>query len=329
MAQYPNKSDIYQDKGTKLLSSDSSLGMFTVVAMILLFWGYCWLKSYSPLFPPQRINVIFKEVAGLSENANVFVDGVHVGAVDKMEWQKEHHVLVRLRIDTSILKVPVGAKYVQVDMPQVQPGEAPLPPLTDEVAVKGEDPIRPELAVNKLAITLSDIDMKQVGRDFKADRLRLLHASDQLAILADKSMPVIDRAAPLEDDVKGMTKDLRRVSRKLADMFDDPHFASDLQETAREAKETAQTIKAAIHELNVTLGDKPLRHDLLQSLQQLNQSTANVAKSLDSLQQVTADKSLRSDLKQILQEAHSTLSMVNEIASKPMGSNLRGVLQKA
>jgi len=341
MVQILNNADTRETREIVPPPSDISLGIFTVVAMILLLWGFCWLKSYSSLRPPQRINVVFNEVAGLNDNAAVYVDGMRVGMVDKMQWQGEHRVLVCLRINTSILNIPtgskfeiltngiVGAKYVQVDLPKVEPGALPPPPLTDESVVKGEDPVRPELAVNKLAITLSDIDMKQVGRDFKADRLRLVRAADQLALLADKSMPVIDRALPLEGDLSGLTKDLRRTSKKMADMFDNPHFSSDLKETAHQAKETALSIQAAIHELNTTLGDKPLRQDLLQSFQQLNQSTANIAKSLDSLQQVTADKSLRSDLKQILQEAHSTLDTVNEITSKPMGPDVRSTVHKA
>jgi ABC-type transporter Mla subunit MlaD len=335
--QIPNTGDNLQDRE---FGSDISLGIFTVVAIVLLLWGFCWLRTYSSLLPPQRINVVFCEVAGLNENAAVYVDGMRVGLVDKMRWQSEHHVLVCLRINSLAFKIPrgskfeiltngiVGAKYVQVDMPEIKPGVAPPPPLTEQDAVQGEDPVRPELAVNKLAITLSEIDPKQVGQDFKADRKRLVRAADQLAILADKSMPVVDRALPLENDLSGLTKDLRRTSRKIANMFDDPHFSSDLKETARQAREAAQSIDDAIHELNATLADKPIRKDLLQSFHELNQSTAHISQSLESLQQVAADKSLRSDLKQILREAHSTLETVNEITSKPMGADLRSTLHE-
>ena len=133
-------------------AGDVSLGIFTVVSLILLLWGFCWLKSYSSLTPPQRINVIFQEIAGLNENAAVYVDGVRVGMVDKMQWQEQHRVLVRLRINHSTLKVPigskfeiltngiVGAKYVQIDLPPKQPDQKSPPLLTDEAIVRGEDP---------------------------------------------------------------------------------------------------------------------------------------------------------------------------------------------
>lgn len=314
------------------------MGIFTVVAMVLLLWGYCWLRSNFSLQPVQHINVIFKEIAGLNENAAVYVDGMRVGAVDSMRWQQ--HVFVCLRINSSIVEIPfgskfeiltngiVGAKYIQVSLPKPLPGKGLPEPLPDNAVVRGEDPIRPELAVNKLALTLSAIDMKQLGRDFKADRQRLLRAADQLAILADKSMPVIDRAGPLEDDLSGLTKDLRKASKRMAKMLDNSNFSSDLKEAAYQAKETAQNILEAMRELNSTLGDRPLREDLLQSFQQLNQSTANIAKSLESLQHVASDQSLRTDLKQIIQEAHSTLDTINEITDKPMSADVRSTLHK-
>lgn len=340
MIQTFNKTDNIETKETAPSDSDISLGIFSALAIVILFWAYCWLKNYSLLHPPQHINVVFKEIAGLNENAGVYVDGMRAGMVDKMEWQGQHHVLVGLRIHPNILRIPagskfeiltngiVGAKYVQIDLPESKPGEAPPAPLADGAVVQGEDPIRPELAVNKLAITLSEIDMRQVGRDFKADRQRLVRAADQLAILADKSMPLIDGAGPLENNLNGLTKDLRHTSKKISKMFDNPNFSSDLKETARQAKESAQSIKEAIHELNTTLTNEPLRQDILQSFQHLDQSTANIALSLDSLQQITADKSLRADLKQLLQETHSTLDTVNEIANKPMSSDLRNTLHK-
>jgi hypothetical protein len=322
-------------------SSDISLGVFTVVAMILMLWGYCWLKAYPSLAIPQRFTVIFGEVAGLNENAAVYVDGVRVGTVEKLEWKAKHYVNVRLRINSSELRIPVGskfeiltngivgAKYVQIDLPTdaIQQGNAAM--LDESSIVYGERPVRPELAVNKLAITLSDIDMKQVGRDFKADRIRLIRAADQLAILADKTMPVIDRVYPLENEMSGLTKDMRRVSRRIADVIDDPNFSSDLKETAHCAKETVLTLQSTIHELNTTLGDKPLRQDVLVALERLNSSTRNIADSMSSLQSIAGDNSLRSDIKQILQEAHSALNTVNEITSKPIGdSDLSGALKK-
>src|SRR5262249_53579566 len=152
----------------------------------------------------------FHEVAGLNESAGVYVDGVRVGLAEKIQWQGDRQVLVRLRVNKDHLTVPqgsrftiltngvVGARYVEIVLPHLQAGQ-PVPPAISERQVQiGEDPVRPELAVNNLAIGLSKIDMEKLARDFEADRARLIRAADQLSVLANKSMPVVDKALPLE-----------------------------------------------------------------------------------------------------------------------------------
>lgn len=340
MIQDLKKPERMENAEVRVTPLDSSLGIFSVIALVLLLWGYCWLKNYASFKAPQHINVIFSEIAGLNDNASVYVDGVRVGAVDKIEWQSEHHVLVRLRIHSPKVMIPlgakfeiltdgiVGAKYIQVDLPRRQPGSTQTIEYGENVTVMGETPVRPELAVNKLAITLSKIDVDKVGRDFQEDRKRLVKATDQLAILGNKTIPLVDRAMPLTAELTILTKDLRRTSQKIADIMNNPNFSSDLKMTAQKAKETAESVQATIHELNTTLTDKPLRDDLLQAFDQLKQSTANVDKTLESVKQISGDKDLRTDIKQIIAQLHSTLDRVDGIVNKPISADTKSTLAK-
>jgi ABC-type transporter Mla subunit MlaD len=320
--------------------SDGSLGIFTVVSIILLLWGFCWLKNYSVWRRPQMITVAFSDVAGLNNNADVCLDGIRLGAVDQMQWQGTHRVLVKLRVNDAHIVVPtgarfeilpngiVGAKYVQISMPLLQPGSLAPPPLNENIVVQGEDPVRIEVAMNKVAAALEKIDMDKVGRNYTADRNRLMHVVDRLAILADKSIPLVDRALPLETDLDGLTKDMSRTSRKISKLVDNPHISSNVKEIAAQAHETVQLLKETMHELNQTLGDKPLRKDILQSFQQLNQSTANISRSLESLQNVVSDTQLRGDLLKILHQTHSILDQVDQITSKPMSGDVKGTIHE-
>ncbi len=54
------------------------VGLFAVIALIILFWGWSWLKDFS-FHPPQRFKVQFHDIAGLTKNAPVQVNGVRVG----------------------------------------------------------------------------------------------------------------------------------------------------------------------------------------------------------------------------------------------------------
>ncbi len=315
------KEDKYLEQSdTKERWADAGLGVFTVFAMVLLLWGYCWFQSYAPFRTTQRINVIFREIAGLNDNAAVFVDGVRVGVVENLEWQRENRVLVRLRINKANVIVPqgsrfeiltngvVGAKYVEIDFPPKEPGALTPPPLEDSATVMGDDPVRPELAVNKLAIGLSKIDTDRFQSNLEEVRAKMVRAADQFSALADATTPVAHR--------------LNRV-------LNDPHFSADLKETAEKAQETAISIQAAIRDLNVTLTDQPLRKDLLDTLTQLNNSAHSIERSVGVVQKISSDTGLRTDIKQMLVDARRDLDKVNNLLDDPnYAADFKATLEK-
>lgn len=61
------------------------VGIFTILAVIILLYGWTWLKSFSPMHPPQLITVQFHDIAGLATNAPVNINGVRVGTVEQIE----------------------------------------------------------------------------------------------------------------------------------------------------------------------------------------------------------------------------------------------------
>lgn len=325
-----------EDNDNSRMISDGSLGIFTVLAFILLLWGYMWFRGTGMVADCQTINIFFHEVAQLDNNAAVYVDGVRVGMVDKLDWLNEHRVLVRIKITTRQVVIPqgctytiltngiVGAKYVDITMPQIPMIDAGLPPLPNNSEVRGQDPGRPELAINKLVITLSNIDPVRLQKNFEDDRKRLVRAADQLSILAMKTMPVIDAALPLEHDLSSIARDLKGTARKISRLLDDPNFSGDLKETATKLKETAESVQETVHDINNTLADKPLRRDLLSALERLSLATEHVQVSVSAVEKMSHDQKLRTDVKDILIQARSTLDKVDAMFSKPgYGSDLR------
>ncbi len=328
-----------EEKENAPMITDGSLGIFTVVALILMLWGYLWFRGTGALMQAQTINVIFHEVAQLNDNAEVYLDGMRVGIIEKMDWQSNHKVLVRLRITTKQVRIPhgatfmiltngiVGAKYIEIKIPHIPYRDAGLPPLPDNAVVRGEDPARPELAINKLVIALSNIDPVLLQKNFNEDRKRLVRAADQLSVLATKSYPVIDNALPLTQDLREVAKEVKHTTKKINRILDDPHFSSDLKETVTKLKETAESIKETVRDINATLSDKPLRRDLLVALDKLSQATENVQMSVDSVQKMSSDTKLRDDIKEILAQARKTLDKVDTMFSRPgYGKDLRSTL---
>jgi ABC-type transporter Mla subunit MlaD len=324
------------DKDNSRMISDGSLGIFTVLSIIFLLWGYLWFKGTGILGANQTINVLFHEVAQLNDNADVYLDGIRVGMVDQIVWLNERKVLVRVRITTKKITIPqgsnfriltngiVGAKYIEIDIPHAPDIRAGLPPLEDNAEVRGTDPARPELAINKLVIALSNVDPQKLVKNYEEDRTRLVRAADQLSILAIKTMPVVDNALPLERDLTEIAHDLRRVSKKVAALLDNPQFTNDLKVTTTKLKETADSVQITVRDINTTLKDKTLREDLLTALKNLNNATEHVQNSVTAVEKMSKDLKLRTDVKEMLVQARKTLDKVDSLLSRPgFGSDIK------
>jgi ABC-type transporter Mla subunit MlaD len=331
--------DERDDKDNARMISDGSLGVFTVLSVIFLLWGYLWFKGTGILGATQTINIFFHEVAQLNDNADVFLDGIRVGMVDKILWQNERKVLVRVQITSNKVVIPqgatyriltngiVGAKYIEIDIPHAPDIRAGLPALPDEAEVEGVDPARPELAINKLVIALSNVDPQKLVKNYEEDRTRLVRAADQLSILAIKTMPVIDNALPLEKDLTEIAHDLKKVSRKISNLLDDPNFTNDLKITTTKLKETADSVQITVRDINTTLQDKTLREDLLTALKNLNNATEHVQNSVTAVEKMSKDLKLRTDVKDMLLQARKTLDKVDSLLSRPgFGSDIKETL---
>jgi ABC-type transporter Mla subunit MlaD len=328
-----------QQQSSAEIISDGSLGLFTVISIVLLLWGALWLRDNYHMHAPRFINVYFHDIAQLSDSANVFMDGVRVGTVEKLHWQGDHRVMVQLRITNYRVRLPVGshfdilnngivgAKYVEIIVPDHKPQDPELPELASNCTVEGEDPVRPELALNNLVVGLSRIDTVQLGKNFDSDRARLCRAADQLAMLADKSMPVVEGALPLEHDLHQLTTETTKVTQHLNHFIDNPKLSSDLKDTVQMAKDTVETVKATMHELDTTLKDKDLRADIIAALNALHHSTQELERTVKVVQSITGDQKMRDDVKGILDRANIGLTKVDKLFKSPgYGSDLKETL---
>ncbi len=325
-----------QPRTASEIVTDGSLGLFTVISIVLLLWGALWLRDNYHVHQPRFINVYFHDTAQLSDSANVFIDGVRVGDVEKLQWASEHRVLVQLKITNHLVKLAVGsrfcilnngivgAKYVEIIVPERQPETPVLQEMANNAVVEGEDPVRPELALNNLVVGLSRIDTDKLGRNFDSDRARLCRAADQLAALADKSMPLVDGALPLEHDLHSLTTETTKATHHLNSFLDHPQISQDLKDTVQMAKSTAETVKSTMHELNTTLKDKDLRGDLIAALNALHHSTEELEHTVAVVQNISGDQQLRTDIKDILARANDGLNKVDKLFKGPgYGSDLK------
>jgi phospholipid/cholesterol/gamma-HCH transport system substrate-binding protein len=349
------------------------VGMFTLFAFMLFLYGQAWLKQFSIMHPPQRITVRFNDVAGLANNAPVNINGVRVGTVEKIELEGKGLVLARLKIKTEEATVPqgstftiqtlgmVGAKYIEISLPEEIAGEEPRPPIDPDVVVVGEDPVRVELVINKIATNLNRVigrlgdeatqkgladALQHSGATIKtineaATKLNknmdkfsevttsVKTTSDRFGTVALKANGFFERGQGTFSDYSALSRDLRKTSGKVNTMLDDPNMRGDIKETINSAKQTAETIRETMKELNGTLKDKDLRTDITNILNRINNSTKDISVSMEKFGAITNNGELRDDIKQIVSNAKDAVTKVENLVSEPeFKSDLRKTIKK-
>lgn len=362
------------------------VGLFFLIAMFMLTSGWSWLKSISLFHPPQKFTVEFSDIAGLNNNATVNINGVRVGTVEKIELIPQGvdaptaRVRCHLKINTEAVTIPkgsmitiqtqglVGAKYIEITLPELAKGQ-PIPPaLANNEIIQGQDPVRIELVMNKIATKLNGI-VNSVGSEEVGVSLgeALKHSGEAVSAFnnaakkLDKNMDRIEKATEsftatsqkvgdaavlakgtmqnasgffkhgqgAIDDVHVLAKNLQTTSGKVNKILDNPALSSDLKATAQLAKQTADSIGQAIHELNGTLKDQPMRQDMITMLTKLNDSVARVQASLQTVDRLAQNQELRGDIKQMVADAHDAVSKADKLVNEPgFKDDLKGTMTK-
>lgn len=344
------------------------VGIFTLIAFLLLFYGWTWLKGFSLIHPPQMITVQFHDIAGLASNAPVNINGVRVGTVDQIDLKGRGQVLCHLRIKTEEVVVPqgskftiqtlglVGAKYVEITLPEEKPDDAPLPPIDPNTIVLGDDPVRVELVLNKIATNVNRM-ISDLGDDDTQSSLKdaIKHSGETIRNIneaAGKLNKNMDKVATATDSftntskkigdvaaktstlasnansffVKGsgtlgsvgeLSTDLKRASGKINKILDSGTLVQDLKETMATARDAAGSIRNALQQFEHTMEDKDVKTDLMAALDKVEKSTASIASSMQAVNKLAGDQGLRTDVKEIVGNLKDSVNKLDQMVDEP------------
>ncbi len=253
-------------------------------------------------------------------------------------------VYVHLKISTESTTIPVGsaitiqtqgmvgAKYIEITLPELAPGQPQPADIQPNTVVIGQDPVRIELVMNKIATKLNNIvnaaGSEDVGPSL-ADALRhsgeavsnineaakklnknmdsLEKASTTFTSTATKIGQVADSAKTVTsgansffargnkamDQINILATDFQGTSKRMNKILDNPALSSDLKETARLANAAAQSIGKTVDTLNGTVKDPAVRGDIITILTKTQNSLDKMQTSLATVDKISDDKDFR------------------------------------
>jgi phospholipid/cholesterol/gamma-HCH transport system substrate-binding protein len=113
------------------ISKEVKVGVFMVVTIVLLYFGFNFLKGIDFFSSTNRYYAIYANVDKLMPSNQVFINGYAVGRVSRIQFQqKKNRVLVEMEIDSDIVLGDstvailngdiLGTKYIQLNVGSIE-----------------------------------------------------------------------------------------------------------------------------------------------------------------------------------------------------------------
>lgn len=268
------------------MSRQAQLGLFAVVALLLLFGIFYVITDFGTRHSGYRIGVHFSSAAGLPTGAQVFFSGVTVGTVDQVQLLADNSVDVILAIQNNI-NIPKNSKFLiqapltgTPNMVVVPPVPRPLPagytatplPLSD-VLPKRILPIDQQ-PIGAASPSIADLLQQGQGEVRRLDTM--------LATLEEREPKLLNTLQTALENVDTMTTQLRGT---VADL------SGTLETTMQSA---GGNIVSMTSTLNGTLNRNQYKIDSM--LTSLDRTAVALNRSMDSLQSLATDPRLKGNL---------------------------------
>lgn len=334
-------------------------GLFALGALIIFVFSWAWLKSYSLFHAPQRFTARFDDVAGLSSNATVNVQGVRVGILEGMGFTPEKRIDCKIKITADDCVVPrgsritiqtlglVGAKYLEIALPRDANGNvAKNPPLQandvlmplkdggDPKIGLVENPVRVELIVNKIASRTEDI-VDSIDTQAASSAINnFSHAAQKLNKNMDKLRDAADSVKTASDNIAntagrfGRTADSASAATERANVF-----FRDGDVAAKNVGDLARDLRGTNTHVNKLLENPNFSSDVRETMQRAKQTAETIRGAIADLNGTLKDKNLRDDVLTSLtkmQTSTENISHSMEILNKISNDQgLRGDIKEA
>lgn len=283
------------------LSKEFKVGLFMVVALTLLYFGFNFLKGIDFFSSTKKYYAVYENVDKLTESNQVFLNGLAVGRVSDIQIQQRlNRVLVELDIDSDIVITDssvamlngelLGGRFIQLN---IHNGGR---------ALKAKDTIRSEVAkgimdfaqpvANNLQITLQNLNtiLEGLARNTKRIDTMFLRLQNTPAIL-NKTLNTAN------DNIDGLTDSFRSVAGNLNSSLEE------LKPTLSNFRTLSDSLRTL--ELNATVNKAQ------QSLGQLNQALARLNTGDNTMSKLMTEDSLYVNLNQLINSIDSLAKHFN------------------
>jgi phospholipid/cholesterol/gamma-HCH transport system substrate-binding protein len=288
------------------ISNEFKVGLFMVLAIVLLYFGFNFLKGIDFFSTNKKYFAIYKNIGGLTESNLIMLNGAPVGRVSGIEIQQmKNRVIVELSIDSDIIITQstvavlngelLGGKFVQL---VVGPPDKDLEP---------KDTIRTDVAKG-LGELIAE-NAQPVAANLTTTLQKLNGIMDTLAIstvLLNHMLTDLTATPKLLNktitSVEGNVGELSNTIKAVGTNFNST--LSDLKPTLENFRSLSDSLKRI--ELNGTITKAQ------QSISKLNETLSKLNKGDNTASKLMTEDSLYVNMNKLLQNLDSLATHFNE-----------------
>lgn len=287
------------------LSKEFKVGLFMVIAITLLYFGFNFLKGIDFFSSSKKYYVVFSNVDKLTESNQIYLNGYAVGRVsDIIIQQKKNRVVVELDIDADIELTKtsqamlngelLGGRFLQLN---IKPGPVLLPKDTMESDIaKGIMDFLAENAepvASNLQTTLKKLNIILDGLTLNSQRLDTVFKGLQ------------PTPGLLNTTLRNANSNISELSTSFKSVAGNLNSSlSDLKPTLANFRTLSDSLKRI--ELNQTFSKAQ------QSLTKLNETLARLNNGDNTMSKLMTEDTLYVNLNQMLKSIDSLANHFNE-----------------
>ena len=300
------------------LSKEFKVGLFMVVTITLLYFGFNFLKGVDFFSASNKYYALYDDVNKLTESNQVFLNGLAVGRVSDIQiLQQQNKVLVELDIDSKIILTDssvallngelLGGRFIQLIVSQAGTELKPKDTIRSDLAKGVMDFAQP--VADNLQVTLRNLNiiLEGLARNTRRIDTMFLRLQNTPAIL-NKTLSTAN------SNIDGLSESFRSVAGNLNGTLEE------LKPTLSNFRTLSDSLK--VMQLNSTVNKAQ------QSLGRLNETLARLNSGDNTVSKLMTEDSLYVNLNQLLNSVDSLAKHFNQNPKHfmaPLGKSQRRI----
>jgi phospholipid/cholesterol/gamma-HCH transport system substrate-binding protein len=299
-----------------LANSETKVGLFTIIALLAVFFLFLWLSGMQIFQRGTNIEAVFDRIEGLRPGASVQFAGVDIGRVSKIYFEG-FQVIVVMRVQSGV-KIPhpakvlisssgvVGDKFLEI-----------VPAKPGEIASKGKR-LMGENPVTMEQFYATAYDVLESLRTV-ADSIKYFITDPEIASSLKNTLVRLDM---ITADVNKMTSQLQSIN--MVELFNRiNNIAVMVERMAQTNEPRLNEFMTNITQVTTQLAEATITaNHFLKDMDNNGQTAADLKQTIANAEKVTADlekfttilANKQQNIEQLLQDAHETMQAIKAAA---------------